>query len=190
MRATWRPLSTWPYEPRRRIRGERFRSGWEVALEKVEEEIGRLKGDDVVIGVVVDPAQIGFSGQLKAGGRTRFGHAGVEISFDVPDGRRLVFHTDAYDTVTANLRAIGLGLEALRAVDRYGITSTSEQYAGFAMLGPGGPDPERGRKIAIRVGSVTAALRATHPDTRADGYTDRDFADVQAYRDTLKPVPA
>jgi hypothetical protein len=180
VRATWRPLSTWPYPPRRRIVGERFRAGWEGTLDKVEEEVGRLKGDDVVIGVVVDPAQISFSGQLKAGGRTRFGHRGVEISFDVPDGRRLVFHTDAYDTVTANLRAIGLGLEALRAVDRYGITSTSEQYAGFAMLGAGGADVDRGRRLVEEHGSVAKALIATHPDHGGD---PRAFADVQAYRD-------
>src|SRR3989304_1838427 len=85
---------------------------------------------------------ITWSGQLRAGGRTTTQHAGVEVSFEVPDGkgwRRLTFHTDAYPNVHANLHAIALGLEALRAVYRYGITSSGEQYAGWAAL-PAGED--------------------------------------------------
>jgi hypothetical protein len=151
-------------------------------LDRLEDEIDKLKGSDVVIGVVVDEAQIGFSGNLKAGGRTRFAHRGVEVSFDTPKRGRLVFHTDAYDDVTANLRAIGLGLEALRAVDRHGITSTDEQYAGFAALGPGGPDPLRGKLLAERHGSVAEALKRTHPDHGGDPH---DLADVQAYRKSI-----
>jgi hypothetical protein len=179
MIATWRPLPTWPYPPSPRRTGDRFRSGWEGALSLLESEVERLKGSDVVIGVVVDPSQIGFSGQLKAGGRSRFGHRGVEVSFDVPKRGRLVFHTDAYDTVTANLRAVGLGLEALRAVDRHGITTAAEQYAGFAQIGPGMDDVERGRRLVEEHGSVAEALKRAHPD---HGGTTRDLAAVQAYR--------
>jgi hypothetical protein len=36
----------------------------------------------------------------------------------------------------ANLRAIGLGLEALRKIERYGITRTGEQYRGWSALPP------------------------------------------------------
>jgi len=36
-----------------------------------------------------------------------------------------------------NVRAIALGLEALRKVDRYGITRGNEQYTGFRTLGSG-----------------------------------------------------
>jgi hypothetical protein len=162
--------------------GARLRAHWETVLDRLEDEIDKLKGSDVVIGVVVDETQIGFSGNLKAGGRTRFMHRGVEVSFDTPKRGRLVFHTDAYDDVTANLRAIGLGLEALRAVDRHGITSTDEQYAGFAALGPGGPDPARGKVLAEHHGSVAEALKRTHPDHGGD---PRDLADVQAYRKSI-----
>ena len=179
MRATFRPLPTWPYPPRRRLTGARFRAGWAASLDKLEQEIAWVKGDDVVIGVVVDPAQIGFSGNLKSGGRTAFRGRGVEVSFETPRGGRLVFYTDAFDDVGQNLRAIALGLEALRAVERYGITSAAEQYAGFAMLPPGGPDPTRGRQLVAEAGSVTAALKQHHPDHGGD---PAKFADVQAYR--------
>jgi hypothetical protein len=155
--------------------------GWDASLDSLEAEIERLDGEDLVIGVVCDPSQVGISGNLKAGGRTAVRHPGVEVSFEA-GGRRLTFHTDAYGTLVQNVRAVAAGLEALRAVDRYGITSTAEQYAGFAAITAGGPDPERGRLLVERVGSLTKALRATHPDTREADYTDRDFADVQAYR--------
>lgn len=179
MRATWRPLPAWPYPPVRRLEGSRLRAPWETALDRLEDEIARLRGSDVVIGVVVDEGQISFSGQLKAGGRTRFGYRGVEVSFDVPKRGRLVFHTDAYDDVTANVRAIGLGLEALRAVDRHGITAGAEQYAGFAMLSAGGPDAARGAALVEAAGGLTQALKKHHPD---HGGTAEAFADVQAYR--------
>jgi hypothetical protein len=107
----------------------------------------------------------------------------------LPDRRRVAFHTDRHRGYASswrdNLRAIVLGLRALRAVSRYGITEgIGEQYAGFAQLTAGGPDPERGRRLVQDRfnGSVAVALRATHPDTRDDAYSDRDFADVQAYR--------
>jgi hypothetical protein len=176
---------TWAYPPGRRMTGDRIRSGWDAALGLLEEEIARLKGSDVVLGVVASEDQIGFSGNHKAGGRTAFGHRGVEVSFDTASRGRLVFHTDAYDDVTANLRAIGLGLEALRAVDRHGITSSAEQYAGFAMLPPGGPDPARVRQLVEAAGGMREAEKRHHPDAGGD---QRDLVDVQAYKAALAPA--
>jgi hypothetical protein len=102
----------------------------------------------------------------------RANHAGVELSFEVPDGRRLVFHTDVHNQTTRwvnggpsrapwrdNLRAIALGLEALRAVNRYGITrGIGEQYAGFLQLTTGVANPERGRQLVDEAGGVRQAL--------------------------------
>lgn len=189
MRATFRPLATWPYPPRKK-RASSFKLGWDDSLNDLEREIEAVSGSDVLIGIVVDPSQIGIAGGLKAGARTTVRHPGVEVSFEVGD-RRVAFHTDAYPSLPANLRAIALGLEALRAVDRYGITSTGEQYAGFAQLTAGGPDPVRGRRLIEErfAGNVGDALRGTHPDTREAGYTDRDFADVQAARQLATGAP-
>lgn len=184
MRATFRPLPAWPYESKP-TRPDLFQATYSQTLQLLEREIAHLKGSELVIGVITDESQIRIDGQMRADARV-YG-PGVEVSFEIPGGKRLTFHTDVHkgysDSWKSNLRAIALGLESLRAVDRYGITSTAEQYAGFAQITAGGPDPERGRKLVDRIGSVPAALRATHPDTRADGYTDRDFADVQAYRE-------
>lgn len=181
MRATFRPLPAWPY-PERPKSSFPFRSGWDDALDLLETEIAAKGGTDVVIGIVCDEGQISMSGALKAGSRTAVRHPGAEVSFELPDGRRLVFHTDAYGDLRQNLRAIGKGLEALRAVDRYGITSTDEQYAGFQQLTAGGPDASRGARLVELHGSVAKALKVTHPDHGGDA---GQFADVQAYRQQI-----
>lgn len=47
------------------------------------------------------------------------------------DRKRLVYATDVCEYWQHNVRSIALGLESLRAVDRYGISKRGEQYAGF-----------------------------------------------------------
>lgn len=178
MRATWRALAAWLYEPRPK-QSTSFHSTWDATLALLEREVERIDGDDVVIGVVCDPSQISFSGALKAGARAAIRHPGVEISFETAERGRLTFHTDAFNSLAWNLRAVALGLEALRTVDRYGITSSGEQYTGFAQLAAGGPDAERGRVLVERAGSLTEALKRHHPD---HGGEARDFVDVQAFK--------
>jgi len=116
-------------------------------------------------------------------------HPGVEVSFDSSRGR-LVYATDVCELWQHNVRAVGLGLEALRAVDRHGITRSGEQYAGFRAIGsaatghPGATESaespvERGHRLIAEHGSEREALRRTHPD----GGGDRaDFEAVIAAR--------
>lgn len=185
MRATWRPLAQWPY-PQRAQQHDQFKSAknalsWDRVLQELEWELERNGADDVLIGVVAPSTAVGISGQLRY--RSQVTHPGAEVSFD-HGGQRITFHTDAYDSLQSNLRAITLGLAALRAVDRYGITSGREQWAGFAQLSAGGPDPERGRLLVERAGGVKAALMLHHPD---HGGQPRDFADVAEYRKGVEP---
>jgi len=49
---------------------------------------------------------------------------------EMRDGHRLLRNVCDEDW-RHNVRSIALGLEALRAVDRYGISRRGEQYAGF-----------------------------------------------------------
>jgi hypothetical protein len=177
MRATWRPLPAWPYPPAPKS-SVSFRADWNQTMRNLSDEIEKVKGRDVLIGVVAADDQFFMDGTPKVGFKVN--HPGAEVSFERPDGVRVAFHTDAFKTLQANLRAISNGLEALRAVDRYGITTGGEQYAGFAMLGSGAPDAERGRKLVERHGGIPAALKATHPDHGGDA---RELADVRAFRD-------
>ena len=179
MRATFRAIPDWPHpvtDPRRSR--WTFKASWGETLELLEYEIGRLDGRDVVIGAGFRLGDIRPDGMPRSDARAP-SHPGIEISFDSHFGR-LTYSTDVCEYWQHNVRAIALGLEALRAVDRHGISRRGQQYAGFAQLTAGGPDPARGRQLVERSGSVKAALMAHHPDHGGDA---RDFADVQAYRE-------
>lgn len=177
MRAEWRPLPTWPY-PDQDVQPSRFDSTWTATLDLLEREIAAVDGQDPLIGIVAEPSQFTLGGQLRA--NAKVGHRGVEVSF-TRAGRRLTFHTATFARLADNLRAIALGLEALRKVDRYGITSGGEQYAGFAALEAG--PIERGRRLVEEAGSVEAALKRHHPD---HGGHPRALQDVLAYREARR----
>lgn len=184
MKATFRPLPAWPY-PEQSHRPATYRATYQRTLLDLEREIRLLDGRELLIGVVASERDVRIDGMLKADARVA--HAGVEVSFEVPDGRRLTFHTDVHSGYTNswqdNLRAIALGLESLRAVQRYGITTgLGEQYAGFAALTAGGPDIARGKLLVERAGSLRKALMEHHPDQGGD---PGKFADVQAYRESI-----
>lgn len=182
----FRPLPIWPHDPTppaaRRSR-HTFKAGWDNTLALLDRELRHLDASDPIIGCGLAERDIRQDGWPRADARIP-AHPGIEVSFATPRARggRLVYATDVCEHWQHNVRAIALGLEALRAVDRHGITRRGEQYAGFRALPPGdrGPDPQRGAAIVAEHGSVKAALHATHPDHGGD---PRDFADVQAYRE-------
>src|SRR6185503_13040226 len=64
-------------------------------------------------------------------------HPGVIVTFDSKFGP-LSYWTDRYTDWEANLRAIALALQALRAVDRYGVAKRGLQYRGYKRLHAGG----------------------------------------------------
>lgn len=181
MRATYRPLPVWPY-PERPHRHATYRSTHGRTLDQLENEVKAVGGSEVIIGLVITEADVRMDGMLRSGAQPT--HPGVEVSFEMPDGRRRVFYTDTHRGYAKswqdNLRAIVLGLEALRAVNRYGMTAGHEQYAGFLQLESGPVD--RGRRLVEEAGSIEAALKQHHPDRGGDA---RAFRDVIAYRGSV-----
>ncbi len=67
-------------------------------------------------------------------------HPGVIFSIDSRHGH-LSYPCDTFTSWQDNLRAITLALEALRKVDRYGVTKRGEQYRGFLELESGSAMP-------------------------------------------------
>jgi hypothetical protein len=188
MSLTFRALPTWPY-PEQDPQPDRFKATYTKTLRLLEREIALIDARDPIVGVVVPPSHLRTDGGgFKADARVAA--PGAEVSFDIPEGRgwrRVTFHTDVHrtynyrDSFESNLRAIALGLEALRLVERYGIASSGQQYAGFAQITAGDSPIERGRKLVEKYGDINEALRRTHPDTGADGNV-LDFQGVIAYR--------
>lgn len=180
MRAVYRALPEWPYPDERQ---QPVRFGYRAqgvsrddALRLIDVEVQRIKGFDIQIGVVTPPENISLTGSMR---KQIYYSQGVEVTFMVSD-KQLTFHTNAFRDVNANLYAIGKGLEALRMLDRYGVTQTGQQYEGFAQLPEGNViDSERGRILSEQVGGIKKALRTYHPD---NGGNERDFQDVMAYK--------
>jgi hypothetical protein len=183
MQMTFRPLPAWPY-PEQPARPATYKATYQATLYDLERELEAIGASDVILAVVADARDVRLDGQLRSDAKVR--HAGVELSFDKPGVGRVTFHTDRHrgwaESWKDNLRAIALGLEALRAVDRYGITTSGQQYAGFAALTAGPGQEELGAELVERYGGVTEALRATHPDTGGASASDRDFAAVMAFK--------
>lgn len=142
MRFEVRPLGPWtdpPTEDRRSSR--RFRASWQNTLDLLAAETAQLGAVLVVLQVDVTEGDIRRDGMLRA--NSRVGFPGVRVSFESRHGP-LTYATDAYDRVysgdppgwQANIRALALALEALRAVDRYGVSKRGEQYTGWRAIEP------------------------------------------------------
>jgi hypothetical protein len=175
MSVRFRPIQHWPTEfSRTRNLSNPFRAGWSDTLTRLEAELAKLGAHDVVIEIALDESEIRMDGWPRANARPR--HPGAIVSFDSKHGP-LRYGTDAFPDWQANIRAIALGLEALRKVDRYGIGKRGEQYAGWKQIGAG--LAERGRELIDEHGSESAALKATHPD---HGGNREDFEAVVAAR--------
>lgn len=167
-----RPLTLWTQPETSPRRGDTFRSSWDNTVMLLADEIARLGGDSFVIEVDADEHDITISGTLRRGARPRTPR--VRVSFDSKHGP-LRYATDAYHEWRANVRAVALGLEALRAVDRYGISSRAEQYVGYkaisagtTALGASNLDPDVARKIIAEESGYPLAVLTDHPDMLAD----------------------
>ncbi len=175
-----RPISTFPEEFKSdldyHLRAP-FRAGWSDTMALLERELRMLDAENAVIELDLDESQLRIDGWPYEDARPEY--PGVIISFDSKHGP-LRYGTDMFITWKDNVRAVALGLEALRKVDRYGIGKRGEQYVGWRQLMSGEATlKERGRAIIEEHGSETAALKATHPDHGGD---PDDFAAVQAAR--------
>ncbi len=132
-----RPLDpAWTESETRNRRGSPFSASWTDTLELLRRETGMLNARLVVLQIAVTEDDLRRDGLLRANTRVTF--PGVRVAFDTPAQGPLMFATDAYPHWQANVRAVALGLEALRKVDRYGITKRGEQYRGWQALPAGG----------------------------------------------------
>jgi len=111
-----------------------FDSPWSRTKQLFLKEVRHLCGTDLVLELDVTERAIRLDGGLYANSRPAT--PAVRVAFDSVHGP-LTYATDRFTTWQDNVRAIALGLEALRKVDRYGITKRGEQYAGWKQLPAG-----------------------------------------------------
>lgn len=141
------PIKAWP--GKLRSRSERvkapFKSGHTETLRMLERELRMVSAEAAAVQLAMP--HFNRDGLPYAGAIPE--HPGVLVSFVKPilnsfgqliNRVPLRFAADRFLTWETNLRAVAIGLEDLRRVERYGITQGSEQYLGFKALPPPGPD--------------------------------------------------
>ena len=133
LKAIFRPIQKWPGKPTpsQQQKDGRFKASYAATLELLEKELCHLKAKDTVIQAYFELGQIRNDGWPRSSARPT--QPGVVLTYYVK-GEAFSFPCDTYSWWEDNLRAIGLSLEALRTVNRYGVTQGSEQYQGFKRL--------------------------------------------------------
>lgn len=190
-----RPLDVWPGT----LRADEdrtpsmFTASWEDTQSLLKREVVHLVGDEdatAVLQLAVRDRDLRQDGDdFKAGARGP-DHPGVVLNVDTHRGP-LRFSTDMHTDRgyrgylpgwQSNVRAIALGLEALRKVDRYGLGAGGEQYVGWTAIGSGiplGAVTEMTRDEAARILLDAAHFPITErtlmavmsdPDERASAY--------------------
>jgi hypothetical protein len=191
-RMTVDPIGEWPGTLTRTRQRSNFSATWSTTLQLLDREVWHLGGKNMRLQVAIPASQFRLDGRPRATAKAE--HPGVILTLDSKHGP-LSYPCDTFTTWQDNVRAIALALEALRKVDRYGVTKRGEQYRGFLALEatamPAGfatahdawayimraatgavqviriENAERGAiKLALR-----SALRKAHPDTGGDAST-------------------
>lgn len=210
----FRPLTTWPgpETPSYRRQRSKFQSSWTATLDLLHRELDALNAKDIVISLALEPKDLTRDQTPRSGARPRM--PGVVLSFskrvnqpDTTTGRdvsdiALQFPCDTFDSWESNVRAIALALEALRKIDRYGVTRRNEQYQGWAQLpastANNGMTPQQAAETIARTSdfpwssildkhsvardAVRQALNRSHPDR---GGSQDVFVRVQKAREVL-----
>jgi hypothetical protein len=153
MQSTFRPLrkETWVGEftdPHARRSRYVFKANWNDTVNLLDREVALLGAEHFVIEADFSESDIRLDGLPRANARQPE-FPGVRVAFESKHGP-LVYQTDVCAFWQHNVRSIALGLEALRAVDRYGISGRAEQYTGFRAI--------EAPRVASTFNTVEAAL--------------------------------
>jgi hypothetical protein len=160
----FRPIDRWPQEPTpaAKQKGAAFRAAYNKTLKLLEYELARLGVKRAFLQVDVAERDIRADGQMRLDARPRSPR--VIVSANTKHGP-ITMPCDTFNDWQDNVRAIALALEALRAVDRYGVTRRGEQYRGLKQL-TAGDGPLNSQEAAAFIAkhchpSATPAHRAS-----------------------------
>lgn len=115
-------------------RRSQFSMRWSGITQLLERELRMLGARNVVLEMDVRETQIRIDGRVRADARPET--PAVRLAFGSRHGP-LQYATDEFWDWQDNVYAIALSLEALRRVDRYGVSRRGEQYQGWKALPPG-----------------------------------------------------
>lgn len=188
---TLRPIEAWPWKETASRGPSRFRSSWSAIEGLLKSEADKINGRTLILQIDVMERDIRLDGWIKAHAHPASPRVAItieRISSARVDRPTLTFHCDTFSDWQDNVFAIAKTLEALRSIDRYGVTSSGEQYTGWQAIPEKAGSDDEARAILWRwaatdwnpadlSASYKAARRRAHPDA---GGTHDAFLAVQA----------
>lgn len=174
---TVRPLDPWIGPRTKHPERSRFRSTWKQTLAELSYELERLGATTWVLQLDVSDWDLRKDGGIRANARPAASEA-VRVNFTARGKGPLTFACDRYDDWHDNVRAVAKTLEALRAVDRYGVATTGEQYRGWTAIAsrPAEMSREQAAEFIAHWAGWTAdgdiALLLKDPDLLKNAYRD------------------
>lgn len=144
---TFRALRQWPKQPTKNRQRARFDTKHSDTMKLLEREVSHLGARTAIIEADCDEREVRRDGMLRADARLR--GPGIVLRIESKHGP-LTYPCDTFSDWQDNLRAIALALEALRKVDRYGVSSSGEQYRGWLGL----PDRSQEGAFADREAAI------------------------------------
>lgn len=152
---TLRPIGTWhgPFtDPRQR---SRFEAKFSDTLELLDRELRLLEPNshgypDTVLQMALREVDFRLDGLPRSTARPE--HPGIIVNITPRKGDPLAFPCDTFTDWKDNLRAVALTLDALRKINRYGVSNTGQQYTGWKAIGSGFAAPASyGAEEAARI---------------------------------------
>lgn len=156
------------------------------ALSRLQDELDRIGARYPVISTNLETRLDG----LPRSGQREPDDPGVALYFDLA-GKPHCMPCDTYDRVAGNIAAIAKHIEATRAIDRYGVATVSEMFAGFqALPAPGKAESALWWKV-LRVDptATEAEVQSAYRKRASEVHPDRPngsaaaMAEVNAARD-------
>lgn len=178
----------------------KFRRKWEHALYYLNHELAELEATEVFIELDVDQRHLRMDGGVRADAKPR--SAAVILSFQTKRYGPMRYPCDTFDDWKHNVYAIALSLNALRMVNRFGVSRHGEQYRGWGELpAPLVTAPPMSLEDAVRViaegagleladvvldwqGAFRLAANEVHPD-KPDGDAE-EFKRLMQAREVLE----
>lgn len=186
---TLRPIEHWPGKLTRHRTRSSFSAPWKSTLDLLDRELWHLgpagRNAPAVLQIAMREQDFRLDGMPRANARPE--HPGVILAIESTKGP-LSFPCDRFLTWQDNLRAIALSLEALRKIDRYGITPNAEQYTGWKQLpggGPRAPSAVDSEMVILSYADVptgeAVSLDQAYRRARANAHPDRRGGDRAAW---------
>lgn len=156
------------------------------ALARLQDELDRIGARYPVVSSNLETRLDG----LPRSGQREPDDPGVALYFDLK-GEPHCLPCDTYTRVADNIAAIAKHIEATRAIERYGVASIREMFAGFAALpAPGQAESALWWKVLrVEQTATEAEIQAAYRKRAAEVHPDRPggsaaaMAEVNAARD-------